>query len=198
MLRPPPSPDRASQPHLTLLTPPDGLPLAPAPREPAALAVPTRAGPAPPRRAAQIPLQLFPSPGPAAGLRRLRRGLKLDPVSEGQCVNTRRAPRARGRGRCGPPGLLRGPAPPPACSPRARSAGPSPRSLPSQLAQLIGAAAASAAASGRIFQPWLPSPSRSCYLGWQLVGGGDGPSADPGLRPRGHPSSSGGGGVGGK
>lgn len=65
----------------------------------AALGVPTRAGPSHRRSAALDPAPVLPF-SPACGRhRRLRSGLKLDPVSEGQCVNTRRAPRAHGRGR---------------------------------------------------------------------------------------------------
>lgn len=77
-----------------------------------------------------MPLQLFPSPGPVAGPRRFQRVLKLDPVSEGQCVNTRRVPRARGRGRA-----------------RAARAAPKPRALARRLAPgTIGGAAASLSA----------------------------------------------------
>lgn len=144
-----------------------------------------------------------------AGPRRLRRGLKLDPVSEGQCVNTRRAPRARGRGRA-----------------RAARAAPKPCASARLLAPgTIGGAAASLSAfpvgsanwsrrrqCGGLLLNFLDRnrsvvaacgshpPSHSCYLGWQLVGGEDGPSTDPGLSLLVHPSSSAvffrGGGVG--
>lgn len=123
-------PDSSLQSHLPRSTLPAGLPFAPAPRGSRHWLCPRAPGLLVRSALPSIPFQFFPSPGPGAGPRRLQRGLKLDPVSEGQCVNTRRAPRARGRGR-----------------PRAARAAPRPRA-PARLVApgTIGGAAASLSA----------------------------------------------------